>query len=133
MSNFNLDDIIELAKQGYKPADIKELIELSKSEGTKPEGEQTKDDQKKEQPKKEKPKDDQNEKPKDLKPEDEAVDYKEKVTQLEGELQRSKNMLSNEKFLSKAPAEKIAEEKEKQQKYQQTYDQITERLAQLSK
>ncbi|SDA54043.1 valyl-tRNA synthetase [Butyrivibrio sp. INlla18] len=50
---------------------------------------------------------------------------------LEGELQRSKNMLSNEKFLSKAPAEKIAEEKEKQQKYQQTYDQITERLAQL--
>ncbi|MCR4756373.1 MAG: valine--tRNA ligase [Butyrivibrio sp.] len=50
---------------------------------------------------------------------------------LEGELQRSKNMLSNEKFLSKAPAEKIAEEKEKQQKYQQTYDQITERLTQL--
>ena len=93
MSNFNLDDIIELAKQGYKPADIKELIELSKSEGTKPEGEQTKDDQKKEQPKKEKPEDDQNEKPKDLKPEDEAVDYKEKVTQLEGELQKTKELL----------------------------------------
>ncbi|WP_029232385.1 valine--tRNA ligase [Butyrivibrio sp. VCB2006] len=52
---------------------------------------------------------------------------------LEGELKRSQNMLSNEKFLSKAPAEKIAEEKEKQQKYQQTYDQITERLAQLTK
>ena len=52
---------------------------------------------------------------------------------LEGELKRSQNMLSNEKFLSKAPADKIAEEKEKQQKYQQTYDQITERLAQLSK
>ena len=52
---------------------------------------------------------------------------------LEGELKRSQSMLSNEKFLSKAPAEKIAEEKEKQQKYQQTYDQITERLAQLSK
>ena len=52
---------------------------------------------------------------------------------LEGELKRSQNMLSNEKFLAKAPAEKIAEEKEKQQKYQQTYDQITERLAQLSK
>ena len=44
-----------------------------------------------------------------------------------------KILLSNEKFLSKAPAEKIAEEKEKQQKYQQTYDQITERLKQLSK
>ncbi|MBO4456163.1 MAG: valine--tRNA ligase [Butyrivibrio sp.] len=52
---------------------------------------------------------------------------------LEGELKRSQNMLSNEKFLSKAPAEKIAEEKEKQQKYQQTYDQITERLKQLNK
>jgi len=50
-----------------------------------------------------------------------------------GELKRSQGMLSNEKFLAKAPAEKIAEEKEKQQKYQQTYDQITERLAQLSK
>jgi valyl-tRNA synthetase len=52
---------------------------------------------------------------------------------LEGELKRSQNMLSNEKFLSKAPESKIAEEKEKQQKYQQTYDQITERLAQLSR
>ena len=52
---------------------------------------------------------------------------------LEGELKRSQSMLSNERFLSKAPAEKIAEEKDKQQKYQQTYDQITERLAQLKK
>ncbi len=52
---------------------------------------------------------------------------------LEGELKRSQSMLSNEKFLSKAPAEKIAEEKDKQLKYQQTYDQITERLAQLKK
>jgi valyl-tRNA synthetase len=52
---------------------------------------------------------------------------------LEGELKRSKNMLSNEKFLAKAPESKIAEEKEKQQKYQQTYDQITERLSQLSR
>ncbi|MBE5828474.1 MAG: valine--tRNA ligase [Butyrivibrio sp.] len=50
---------------------------------------------------------------------------------LEGELMRSKNMLSNEKFLSKAPESKIAEEKAKQEKYQQTYDQITERLSQL--
>ncbi|MBQ7425024.1 MAG: valine--tRNA ligase, partial [Lachnospiraceae bacterium] len=50
---------------------------------------------------------------------------------LEGELKRSANMLSNEKFLAKAPTDKIAEEKEKQKKYQQTYDQITERLGQL--
>ena len=54
-------------------------------------------------------------------------------SRLEGELKRSQNMLSNEKFLSKAPESKIAEEKEKQQKYQQTYDQINERLKQLSK
>ncbi len=58
---------------------------------------------------------------------------KKEQARLEGELKRSQNMLSNEKFLSKAPAEKIAEEKEKQLKYQQTYDQIKERLAQLSK
>ncbi|MCR5403046.1 MAG: valine--tRNA ligase [Butyrivibrio sp.] len=51
---------------------------------------------------------------------------------LQGELKRSQGMLSNEKFLSKAPQAKIDEEKEKQQKYQQTYDQITERLKQLS-
>jgi valyl-tRNA synthetase len=56
---------------------------------------------------------------------------KKEKSKLEGELKRSQNMLSNEKFLSKAPADKIAEEKEKQQKYQQTYDQITERLKQL--
>ncbi len=58
---------------------------------------------------------------------------KKEQAKLAGELKRSQGMLSNEKFLSKAPAEKIAEEKEKQQKYQQTYDQITERLAQLTK
>lgn len=37
---------------------------------------------------------------------------------LEGELARSKAMLSNEKFLSKAPASKVEEEKEKQAKYE---------------
>ena len=58
---------------------------------------------------------------------------KKEQAKLAGELKRSQGMLSNEKFLAKAPADKIAEEKEKQQKYQQTYDQITERLAQLSK
>jgi len=50
---------------------------------------------------------------------------------LEGELKRSKNMLENEKFLAKAPAEKIEEEKEKQRKYEQTFEQVKERLAQL--
>ena len=50
---------------------------------------------------------------------------------LEKELARSKGMLANERFLSKAPPEKIAEEKEKQQKYEQTYAQVLERLSAL--
>ncbi len=52
---------------------------------------------------------------------------------LEGELMRSQKMLSNEKFISKAPQEKIDEEKAKQKKYQDMMDQVTERLAQLKK
>ena len=50
---------------------------------------------------------------------------------LEKELARSKGMLTNEKFLAKAPPEKIEEEKEKQLKYEQTYSQIEERLRAL--
>ena len=50
---------------------------------------------------------------------------------LEGELKRSENMLSNEKFISKAPAAKIEEEKAKQQKYQQMMEQVEERLRQF--
>ena len=37
-------------------------------------------------------------------------------------------MLSNEKFLSKAPESKIAEEKEKLEKYTQMMAQVKERL-----
>ena len=40
-------------------------------------------------------------------------------------------MLNNEKFISKAPAAKIEEEKEKQKKYKQMMEQVEERLAQL--
>ena len=52
---------------------------------------------------------------------------------LEGELSRSAHMLSNEKFLSKAPAAKIKEEKEKQAKYEQLMAGVKERLAALKK
>ena len=52
---------------------------------------------------------------------------------LEGELSRSAHMLSNEKFLSKAPAAKIEEEKEKQAKYEQLMAGVKERLAALKK
>ena len=51
---------------------------------------------------------------------------------LEGELKRSAGMLRNEKFLSKAPAEKIAAEKEKQQKYEQQMAGVIRELEELS-
>ena len=51
--------------------------------------------------------------------------------QLQGELKRSHGMLSNERFLSKAPEEKVAEEKAKLEKYEQLMKQVTERLDQL--
>ena len=47
---------------------------------------------------------------------------------LENELLRSKNMLSNEKFLSKAPKEKIDAEKAKQAEYQAQYEEVLKTL-----
>lgn len=52
---------------------------------------------------------------------------------LEKELARSKGMLSNEKFISKAPQKKIDEEKAKLEKYEQMMAQVKERLSQLRK
>ncbi len=54
-------------------------------------------------------------------------------TRLEGELQRVKGMLSNERFVSKAPEAKIAEEKEKLEKYTNMMAQVSERLQYLGK
>ena len=54
-------------------------------------------------------------------------------TRLEKELARSKGMLSNEKFLSKAPEAKVQEEKDKLAGYEQMMEQVKERLAQMSK
>ncbi len=50
---------------------------------------------------------------------------------LEKELARVNGMLKNEKFVSKAPAAKIEEEKAKREKYSQMMEQVKERLAQL--
>ena len=52
---------------------------------------------------------------------------------LQGELARVKGMLSNVKFVSKAPEAKIAEEKEKLEKYTQTMEQVQAQLAHLTK
>ena len=50
---------------------------------------------------------------------------------LNGELARSRGMLGNEKFVSRAPEAKIAEERAKLEKYEQMMEQVQLRLAQL--
>ena len=52
---------------------------------------------------------------------------------LQGEIKRCNGMLNNERFTSKAPQAKIDEEKAKLIKYTQMLEQVTERLATLSK
>ncbi len=51
---------------------------------------------------------------------------------LEGELERVHKMLSNEKFVSKAPAAKLEEEKAKKEKYTQMMDQVKKQLVHLA-
>ena len=51
----------------------------------------------------------------------------------EAEIRRSTGMLHNERFTSKAPAEKVEEEREKLQRNTQLLQQVTERLAALRK
>ncbi len=50
---------------------------------------------------------------------------------LEAELSRVRGMLGNEKFTSKAPAAKIAEEQEKLARYEQMMEQLKQQLAKL--
>ena len=50
---------------------------------------------------------------------------------LQGELARVNGMLNNERFISKAPEAKIAEEREKMEKYTQMMEQVKLRLKQL--
>ncbi len=70
----------------------------------------------------------------------ELVDIKQEIERLEkeekrlaGEIARANGMLNNEKFISKAPEAKIAEEKEKLEKYSQMMEAVKERLTQLKK
>ena len=82
-----LDDIIALAKQGYKPADVKELIELSKS-GETPDSSGSEDLKKPEEDLK---KPEANEKPIQgtiaaEASNDKVVDYKKKVEELEAKI-----------------------------------------------
>ena len=70
----------------------------------------------------------------------ELVDIAQEIARLEkeekrltGELARVNGMLNNEKFMSKAPEAKVAEERAKLEKYTQMMAQVKERLAQLKK
>jgi valyl-tRNA synthetase len=47
---------------------------------------------------------------------------------LEKEIARGEGMLSNERFIGKAPAAKVEEERQKLKKYQETYAQVLEQL-----
>ncbi len=73
-------------------------------------------------------------------PFDELVDVTKEIERLTKEkekllkeLDRSKKMLSNEKFLSKAPESKINEEKAKQTKYLEMMEQVEKQLERLNK
>ena len=72
-------------------------------------------------------------------PLNELVDMKEELARLkkeekrlEGELARSKGMLSNEKFIAKAPAAKIDEEKAKLATYEEMMRKVREQIEALS-
>lgn len=80
----NLNDIIALAKQGYKPSDVKELIELSQTvEASEADQEQPKEMPETEAEVKEAPKEEEQ---KESAQTAEIVDYKKKVEELEKKL-----------------------------------------------
>ncbi len=71
-------------------------------------------------------------------PLEELVDKEQEIERLtkeknkiQGELARVEGMLSNERFMSKAPETKVNEEKEKLEKYRQMMAQVDERLEKL--
>lgn len=73
-------------------------------------------------------------------PLEELVDINKEIERLEkeaaklaGEIKRASGMLANPKFVDKAPAAKVEEEKAKLAKYTEMSEQVAERLAQLKK
>ena len=73
-------------------------------------------------------------------PLEELVDIDKEIERLEkeaaklaGEIKRASGMLANPKFVDKAPAAKVEEEKAKLAKYTEMSEQVAERLAQLNK
>lgn len=85
----NLTDIVALAKQGYKPNDIKELIELTKEAPAEAEAEVQPTTE--EAPAENKPTEDNQ---KDGEASNDQLDYKEEVEKLKAQLQETENKLS---------------------------------------
>jgi len=57
---------------------------------------------------------------------------KKEEERLSGEISRSRGMLENERFLNRAPAGKVAEEKTKLEKYEQMMKQVKEQIVHLN-
>ena len=89
----NLTDIVALAKQGYKPNDIKELIELTKEAPEDDKGDQGTQPRPEEpgKPSEDKPLEDNQ---KDGEASNDQLDYKEEVEKLKAQLQETENKLS---------------------------------------
>ena len=62
-----------------------------------------------------------------------AKTIEKEAAKLAGEIKRASGMLANPKFVDKAPAAKVEEEKAKLAKYTEMSEQVAERLAQLKK
>lgn len=87
---FKLDDIVTLAKAGYKVSDVKELIELSKSADKAPEAKKEAEEYKQvetpesaQSQESTQPSEQTSEEPK----EDKVIDYKRKTEELEAKLE----------------------------------------------
>ena len=73
-------------------------------------------------------------------PLEDLVDFEQEMERLQKEeeklkkeIKRAEGMLSNERFISKAPEAKVQEEREKLEKYTQMLQQVQERMAGLKK
>lgn len=85
-----LNDLIELAKQGYTPEKVKELIELSKAEDAGAQSQPTEDQPTKETSEETTAKEEK----KEAEASADAVDYKKKVEELEKKLSDTESKLS---------------------------------------
>ena len=65
--------------------------------------------------------------------EEELKKLEKELSEYENELKRANGMLSNERFVAKAPKELIEKEKEKQEKYNDLIQKVKQRIEELQK